>query len=114
MIDSADWGTFEGFDIRAVMVTDDTAMGTSELKEYAPEVLKAYRANDWCHVGVIVTASKAGVELATSSLWGTEYGYFPGVEECVNPLTDPEFPYRADLIEEVITESQKMIGALNG
>ncbi len=114
MIDSADWGNFEGFDIRAIMVTDDTAMETSDLEEMAPECLEAYRANDWCHVGVIVTAFKAGIELASSSVWGSEYGFFPGVQECVNPLTDRDYPYRDDLIAEVISESQKMIGALNG
>lgn len=39
------------------------------------QTLKAWCSDEWDYCGVVVTVSRAGVELATDSLWGIERNY---------------------------------------
>lgn len=115
MIDSRHVGTVEGFEIDAKLVHDcDTT--PDEFDCYSDEQIAAWQADHWMFVGTIITASKAGLELGTSSLWGSEYGDMPGIEEFVNPLrgNGEEFVngYGPDLIAEAITEARAMLKEL--
>lgn len=63
----------EGFDLDA-RVEDDLDSDPTEFSCYSAEDVEAWRRGDWHYVTVVVTASRAGVELGWSSLSGVESG----------------------------------------
>lgn len=65
------------------------------------ERLRAWCNDDWSYVGVIVTASRAGIELASASLWGIE-------SDSDDYLTETA----QDLAQEAINDAQEAIAAL--
>ena len=85
IIDSIDLGTIDGFDIRADMVPDTDPANASDLE----------------FVAIIVTASRADIDLGSDSIWGV-----------VHNITDPlrgsggTFrAYRKDLIANAIADA---------
>ena len=112
-IDQKHLGEIDGFDISAYLLGNDEAYYYGE-EDDARRI--AAENGNWCYVGTIVTASKAGVELGRASLWGSEYGSLPGVEEFVNPLDGDgeEFVngYGPDLISEAIDEAKAKLTEL--
>jgi hypothetical protein len=109
-------GTVDGFDIDAVLTFDEDTR-PFDFDCYDEETIAAWRADEWHYVGTIVTASRAGIELGSASLWSSEYGSLPGVHGWVSPLDGDgdEFVngYGPDLIAEAIAEAQTTLAELN-
>lgn len=63
--------------------------------------LKSWCDDQWNYVGIIVTASRAGIELASASLWGIESDSADYLTECAN-----------ELAQEAMTDAQAAIAAL--
>jgi len=115
-IDSRTIGTVDGFDIEAGLVYDPDN-SVDDFDCYSDEDRGAYFRDDWHYVGMVVTASKAGVTLGYSSLWGSEYGILPGVEGWVSPLNGESEHfvngYGPQLIAEAIAEAQVKIAEVS-
>lgn len=80
---------------------------------YTSADIEAWKNDDWCFVGVIVTVTDAyGFEWAEASLWGTEAGTWIDTDDNgnvtgereLNPLTDQDHPL-PDLIGEAMSEA---------
>lgn len=65
------------------------------------EYLRAWCNDDWHYVGVIVTASRNGIELGEASLWGIESSDSSYLLETANELAD-----------EALTDARAAIAAL--
>ena len=113
MIDQKYLGEIDGFEISAHLVEDEGGYHYGE-EDDAKRV--AAENGDWFYVGTVVTASKNDIVLGQSSLWGSEYGFLPGVEGHVNPLDGEgaEFinGYGPDLIGEAIEEAKAKLAEL--
>ncbi|WNM66125.1 hypothetical protein SEA_WHEEZY_85 [Gordonia phage Wheezy] len=135
----------DGFTLTAYEVpdTDSTPIGQS-LDEggcYTADDIEAWRRDEWQYVGVVVVASRAGVDLGSASIWGmdtgdywdtitrdnggTPYGVLdvvPGSVTTGHPredggidyVTRDDFAhgYGADLISEALTEARATVAAL--
>lgn len=109
VIDRKQLGMIDGFAIEAVIVPDLDA-NPDEADCYDEADKAAWRRDEWSYVGTIVTASQHGVELGSSSLWGSEYGFSPGWGRFISPL-DGEGEtfvngYGPSLIQEAIDEAK--------
>lgn len=115
IIDTRDFGVIEGFDIKAVMLADyDSTPDDADC--YSDEDIAAWKRDEWRYVGIEVIASRAGVELGTDSIWGTEYGTLDGRD--INPLMDGDADTFANgdgegLIAIAITHANSTIAAIN-
>lgn len=110
IIDSITLDSRDGFDLRAEIVPDDTAIDSPlEVAEYAdPAVVTAWHDGDWHYVGIIVTASRGGIDLGSDSVWAVEYGDMPGIGH-VDPLRDNGGSldtYRADLVDNAVADAR--------
>jgi hypothetical protein len=122
IIETRDLGTIEGFHILAHIVPDEItsitdyayAPSSDDDGPYSDEAISDYWAGHWCYVGTIVTASKAGVKLGETSLWGSEQGNLAG--QWVSPLQgdgdDFANGYGPMLIREAIDEARATLRRL--
>lgn len=110
IIDSIDLPSRDGFDIRADMVDQDYYQPTPDGDTYSTETIDAYVSGAWKYVGVIVTASRHGVDLGSDSVWDMEYGNLTADSPFVDPLTGvgPEFAngYGPDLIDNAVADAR--------
>ena len=74
-------GNIQGFDISAHIEPDEASSITDwaynlpgDESPYTQADIDAYHRGDWGYVGIVITASKAGAQLAEVSLWGCECG----------------------------------------
>ena len=116
VIDSIDLDSVDGFDIRAEIVPDDTAYDEPQ-GDYPPEIVEAWRNDDWHYVTIIVTASRAGTDLGSDSLCMVEYGTFPHTDGTVwvDPLRDKDGSlayYRADMIDNAVADARMKLTEL--
>jgi hypothetical protein len=74
----------------------------------------AYERGDWQYVGVVVTASRDGVDCGSDSIYGSQYGSIPGVDGFVNPLSDTDYPYRQDLIDNAVADARMAATRVTG
>lgn len=116
ILDTIDLPPQEGFDLRADVVQDDTALpnGPSDVGDYPADTVQCWRNDDWMFVGIIVTASRNGTDLGSDSIWMVERGWFPG-ELYVDPLRDKDGSldyYRADLIDNAIADARMKLTSL--
>ena len=123
IIDSISLGTIDGFDIRAEIVPD--AQQLEPEGDYTPEQIDWFNDGDWQYVGLIVTASRAGVELGSDSLWNVECGTMPldngETDPCkrlvfIDPLRDSNgtlAAYRADMIDNAIADANLKLSELS-
>lgn len=117
VIDATTLGTIDGFDISAHIVPDlDATVSDSDC--YNATQREAWRNDAWHFVGIIVTASRADVDLGSASLWGCEYGLLPGVEGWVSPLDNQGSDafangYGPQLIAEAIAEARATLEKIN-
>jgi len=88
IIETRDLGTIEGFDIKATLVPDDDAEDSES------------------PYGVIVTASKQGINLGSDSLWMTDAQGFDDDGE------DFMHGYGPDMIAAAIDAAQAKLGEL--
>lgn len=65
------------------------------------ERLRAWCNDGWNWCGVVVTASRAGVELGTASLWGIESDAGAYLVEVANELADEALAEAADKLREL-------------
>lgn len=95
IIDSIELGTVDGFDIRAITVPDH---------DYAADANNATDSARWDWVGIIVTASRAGIDLGSDSLWGVECE-----RNVTNPLRDADGHlalYREDMVGNAVADAR--------
>lgn len=115
IIDQADLGKVRGFDLRVEVVPDDTAYD-EPIAEYADfDVVRAWLHGDWEYVGLIVIASRAGIDLGSDSVWAVERGYFP--DRFIDPLAgpDPAFEwYREDMISNAVADADMKLEEMVG
>lgn len=110
----------EGFDLRADLVPDDTALdgGPTDVADYPDDVVQAYRDGFWWFTGIIVTASRNGIDLGSDSVWGVEYGMMPkgdGTAIDIDPLNDADGSfeyYRDGLIANAIADARMTLSNL--
>jgi len=116
IIDSIDLESRDGFDLRASIVPDDHCGDTPD-GDYTDEQIDAYRAGDWRYVGLIVTASRAGIDLGSDSLWAVEEGVYPtagGERIVIDPLgQDGSLSYYGeDMIGNAIADARMTLASL--
>lgn len=109
MIDNKQLGTIDGFDITA-RIEHDSDITPNDFDCYSDEVVAAWKSDRWHYVGLIVTASRNGIELGSDSLWGIEYGDMPGVDEWLNPLNNMD-DYE-DIIDHAIEQAKDTLAKL--
>jgi hypothetical protein len=124
IIAEIDWTEFapHGFDVTAVLVPDTDSHADEDWRSMDADTAAAYGRGDWQYVGVIVSVSVSvsraevhsgdGLVLGSDSIWGSQYGSIPGVDGFVNPLTDTDYPYRADLIDNAIADARMTLAEL--
>lgn len=108
IIDTIDLGSRDGFDIRADIVQDDTAINPTDVADYQPDTIQAWHDEQWMFVGIIVTASRMGTDLGSDSVWLVERGDMAGSGE-VDPLRDKGGSldtYRADMIDNAVADAR--------
>jgi len=113
-IESRKLAAREGFDLTVTMHPDyDSTPGDADC--YTEADHEAFNRGAWGYVGLMVTASRHGVELGTASLWGMEYGSLPGVAGYVDPI-DADDAHGAetvaDLESEAIAEARATLSRL--
>lgn len=107
-IDRIDLGTIDGFSIRAELFDDPTCYSDYPDGDYSDEQIAAYRAGDWYYTTIVVTASRAGIDLGSDSLCMVAYGSMPGAGE-IDPLNDADgslAAYRADMIDNAVADAR--------
>ena len=114
IIAEIDWTEFapDGFEVTALLVPDTDSHADESWRDMDADTRAAYERGDWQYVGVLVTASRAGLDLGSDSILGSQYGSIPGVDGFVNPLTDTDYPYRADLIDNAIADARMALAEL--
>lgn len=116
IIERKSLGMIDGFAIVAVIVPD-TDSHPDDADCYAEADKQAWREGRWSYVGTIVTAFQHGVELGSSSLWGSEYGYSPSWGKDISPLDGEgdEFVngYGPGLIAEAIAEAKEIASRIS-
>ena len=108
-IDARSLGQREGFDLRVETHPDNDTVPVAST--YSADALLAYQADSWTYVALRVVASKLGLDLGDSWIWGIESGWFP--EQEAGPITerfldpiDPESSgYAREDIEDLVSES---------
>jgi hypothetical protein len=65
-----------GYEMRATIRHDEDTKPT-DFDCYSDDQVEAWTRDEWSFVGVVVTASKAEIELGSASLWGVDCN-FPG------------------------------------
>ncbi|MGW4240949.1 hypothetical protein [Nocardia sp. NPDC004722] len=118
-LERLDLGVIGGFRIHARMVNDEdeTPKRKYDPGLCDPELMAGWRADEWSFVGVLVTASRAGVALGEASVWSLEYGWHGGKYH--NPLTDSPatqndwvYGHGPSLIHEAITDAFETMAAI--
>jgi hypothetical protein len=118
IIDKRELPAQDGFDLRAELVPDYDG-STDDSDCYTPKQIAAWRNDDWRFVGIIVTASREGIDLGSASIWGTEYGDYIMTDEddnvidwqWVNPAYDDD--YLIDLVSEALDEARATVKKIN-
>lgn len=86
MIDKKSAGQIDGFEFELSIEYDPWA--TPEDDEGLTEKqIDAWKKDEWHFVYATVTAKKAGIELASASYGGLEYGFFPETDEHDNLIS---------------------------
>lgn len=96
----------DGFTLTAYEVADDDASPIGEELEnggcYTREDIEAWRNGEWHYAGVIVVASRAGVDLGSGAIWGCETGdYWDRGEGTYTELLDDQWSTHVDTGEPV-------------
>jgi hypothetical protein len=108
-------GTIDGFHI-AARIVPDTDTRPDDYECYTDEQTEAWKRAEWSYVGTIVTASKAGVALGESSIWGSEHGYVNDGSGWISPLDGDGANfingYGPALISEALTEAKSTLEEL--
>lgn len=107
-LDARELDPRDGFDLTVTLEPDD-ATTPDDFDSYGAADVAAWHRGDWSYVGVVVTASRAGVELGRASIWGTEAGYSPGWDGYVDAFASG---YVDDLIDEAIDEARARLAKL--
>lgn len=117
VIDQKDIGQVNGFDITVYLVPDTDGDPRHD-GCYSSAAVDAWLNDEWSYVGSVVVASRDGVELGTSSLWGSEYGWLPGAGRFVSPLDHADDPaafvngYGPSLIIEATAQAEETLRKL--
>jgi hypothetical protein len=109
MIDNKDMGTIDGFDVMA-RIEPDYDITPDDFDCYDQQTIDAWKADRWNYVGIVVTASRDGIELGSSSLWGCEYGDMPGIDEWVSPLN--QIDDYEDVVNDAIEQAKQTLAKL--
>ena len=105
MIDTKEF-EHDGFTVR-IKVVYDTDVTPHEFECYSPEQIEAWREDQWFYVGYVYTASRNGVELGESSIWGSEWFDDSSIDAWIE-----EDYYHPGLMQECITEARQVLKAL--
>lgn len=96
----------DGFELVAYKI-EDTDSTPFDADCYGKADIAAWRNDEWRYVGVLVTASKHGVELGCAALWSCEEGDSPGWEGYVDAFghTLGEHEHDYDVPGDAITDA---------
>lgn len=100
IIDSRDLGVIDGFQVHAFIVPDNDTEDDLPI--------------NMSYVGLIVIASRAGVNLGSDSLWECEHGYLPDSVELITPLYGEGTwaSYGPDMIANAIADANLKLSEL--
>ncbi|MFI8976860.1 hypothetical protein ACIGO9_28535 [Nocardia asteroides] len=122
IIDIRSFGVIDGFAITAYMVYDtDTRPDDPCIFDpciFDAEDIAAWARDEWRFVGVVVHATRQGLTLGSSSIWGMELGQINSDGPDRNPLTtgDPDTfanEHGSSLIAEAIDQARKTLAQLH-
>ena len=99
----------DGFDIR-IDVVRDTDSNPFDPDSYDESDIESWRNDEWFYVGYVYTASREGVELGESSIWGSEWD-FPGSESSIAAWIREDY-YHPDLVRECIADARATLARL--
>jgi hypothetical protein len=111
------WRT-AGLTVRAYTIADEDSSPLGE-DCYTDTQKSAWRRDEWCYVGVIVTVTDAqGFEWGSDSLFGVEAGTWTDTDESdtvtgtrtLDPLTNPDHPLPT-MIPEAMANAAKRIAS---
>lgn len=128
-------GPVDGFTLTAYAVydTDETPHGQDC---YDAADVAAWRADEWHYAGVVVVASREGIELGSASIWGMDTGDYwadalraaghadmitPGTTDVLADATDGDgqpvpgtfaHGYGRDLIADAVREGREVLASL--
>lgn len=97
----------EGFQLEAKIYPDSDSQ-PSDSDCYTDIQIADWCNDDWSFVGVVVTASMAGVPLGEASCWGVEYGLDVDLWTDAHPKPDGWTPYKyaeQEMPEELADEA---------
>lgn len=104
MIESKSLGEVAGFEIEAGWIYDDVGPDFYGDEVYDDQTIEAYENNEWHFVVLIVEARFNGHVMGTAYLGGVEVGFFPGVAEPLDHLTNSD--YLDDMIAEAVNSAR--------
>ena len=121
MNDAIDYRKLEpqdGFELVAYKHYDEDSR-PSHFDCYTPKQVQAWENDEWQFVGIVVTATAAGVPLGSASLWSIEDGQWTDTDEHdvvtgtrdVDPLRDDN--YLNELIPEAIENARENLERIN-
>lgn len=108
----------DGFDLRAEAHYDEHC-GAEPDGHYTPRQVEAYQNSDWGYCGIVVVASRAGVDLGSDAIWGCEYGMLPSSDGQqtydIDPLAEQGSSwevYGEDLIDQAIEQAKAKLAEI--
>lgn len=117
VLEQRDLGKRDGFDLVAYKVVDEDT-SPDDFDCYDEDDATECNAGHWSFVGVVVKASREGIDLGEDSLWGVEDGYMSAAQRLDNPTGRVDaFDYTlgedgADMPGEAIHQAKKVLAKL--
>lgn len=110
-LDAIETHTFEqdGFDI-TIYVVPDPDSNPFDADCYGDADIESWRNDGWYYVGFVYVARKAGIELGSASIWGTEWDYPDGIGSIDDWIREDY--YHPDLAREAIADARVAIARL--
>jgi hypothetical protein len=93
------------YDMRAVL-HDDPDTKPTDFECYSDDQIAAWAQDEWFYVGVVVTASLAGTELGSASVWGVDCNFPDSNNDYLSEVA-------AELQDEAIAEADKQREAIS-
>ena len=100
----------DGFTVTIKMV-EDTDSTPFDFECYDESDIKAWRNDEWRYVGFVYTTSREGVELGSSSIWGTELDLPGGKIDGIEAWIAENF-YHPELVSEAIEDARATLKRL--
>lgn len=88
-------------------IGNDPAVSFEDQQAHAEEVMRAWEADEWCYVGVVLSVKRNDVTLErnAAALWGVEMNYPGGDNSYLTEVAN-------ELLDEALEEARGTLAAL--